>query len=334
VHIRRTIRLVLAAVLATGIGVIVPSSPALAAPTRYYLDVPSGADDVDVYAINNNGTIVGAVDDRAVKWNANSGEMTYLPRVPGYPHAKALDINSDGVIVGRAAESSTNQIGRPVRWKASGAVDFLAPEGSAATTISNDNQIAGWSGAAFGPRAPVRFVNGRTERLTGAPTHGTMSGIAEGGAVTGHFQGYMCAECRPHGYVQTRGHDPVMLPTTNDAPSTTAAISADGRKVAGTVNNQAVTWSLAIIGDYWTQTTLGNLRPGWNTTSAGMSRSGTVVVGNAESGDNFRAWAHVLGFFTELPGGQAVAVDVNDSGVVVGYDTRPWYSNARPVVWR
>jgi hypothetical protein len=299
VHIRRTIRLALAAVLATGIGAVAPSSPAWAAPflpTRYYLEVPSGADDVDVYAINNNG-----------------------------------------VVVGRAAESSTHQVGRPVRWKASGAVDFLAPEGFAATTISNDDHIAGWSGAAFGPRAPVRFINGRAERLTGAPTHGTMSGIAEGGTVAGHFQGYMCGECRPHGFAQTRGRDPVMLPTTNDAPSTTAAISADGRKVAGTVNKQAVTWSLVsvpVVGDFWTQATLGNFRPGWDTSSAGMSRSGSVVVGNAESGDDFRAWAHLLGLFTELPGGQAVAVDVNDSGVVVGYDTRSWYSNARPVVWR
>jgi hypothetical protein len=55
-------------------------------------------------------------------------------------------------------------------------------------------------------------------------------------------------------------------------------------------------------------------------------------VGSADSGATTRAWAHMLGGFTELPGGEAEAVDVNDSGVVIGYAGSSL--DDRPVVWR
>lgn len=335
-RVRRTITLAAAAVVAAGVAAV-PTSPAQAAPfqpTRHYLDLPSGTDHARVFAINNNGTIVGSVDDRAVKWNASTGVMTYLPRVPGYSYAVAWDINDDGDIVGSAASSSTSQIHRPVRWKPSGTVEFLAPEGSAATAISNDDHIAGWSGAAFGPRSVVRFVNSRAERLSGAPTHGSIGDVADGGVVTGYFREYMC-DCEAHAFVHTRGQDPVMLPTTNDVPSMATAITGNGRKVAGTVQNKAVIWelvSIPFLPEFWTQTTLGSFRTGWETSTTGMSRSGVVVVGSADSGATTRAWAHMLGGFTELPGGEAEAVDVNDSGVVIGYAGSSL--DDHPVVWR
>jgi uncharacterized membrane protein len=336
VRVRAIITLAVAAVVAAGVAAV-PTSPAQAAPfqpTRHYLDLPSGTDNARVFAINNNGTIVGSVNDRAVKWNATTGRMTNLASVPGYSYSTAWDINDDGDIVGAAATDPTSQMRRPVRWKSGGTVEFLAPQGSAATAISNDDHIAGWSGAAFGPRSVVRFVNNGAEHLSGAPTHGFIGDVADGGIVTGFFRGYMCV-CEAHAFVHTRGQDPVMLPTTNDVPSTATAITGNGRKVAGTVENKAVFWelvSIPFLPEYWAQTTLGNFRTGWETQTTGMSKSGVVIVGDADSGAATRAWVHMLGGFTELPGGESEAVDVNDSGVVIGYAGSSL--DDRPVVWR
>jgi uncharacterized membrane protein len=340
VQIRRTIQGALAAALAAAIGAAAPAAPAHAAPftpSVYYLDVPSGAHSVFVSAINNTGTIVGGVNGRAVKWNATSGAMTYLPPVDGYVVTGASDVNDSGVVVGYGAKTEFSEIRRPIRWNTAGAPTKLSPnDGFGATAISSDGHIAGWSGAAYGPRSPVRFVNNQPEHLTGSPGNGYTAGVANGGIVAGHFQGYMCAECRPHAFVQTRGQDPVMLPTVDDQPSTAAEISTDGRRVAGTVNDQAVTWSLVslpFLGDTWMQSTIGPFRAGWETFTTAMSPSGGVLAGNATSGDNDRAWAQLFGVFVELPGGQADAVDVNDAGVAVGY-LKPDGSAKRPVVWR
>ncbi|WP_412741956.1 hypothetical protein [Krasilnikovia sp. MM14-A1004] len=286
-------------------------------------------------AINNAGTVVGAVDGRAVVWNAETGTMRKLRAVPEYPYSVAEAINASGVIVGLAASSSTAHVSRPVRWNLDGTVTLLtSEEGVAATAIGDDDEIAGWRGGMFAQRTPVRLRNGKAIDIKVSSGTGYVTDISGAGVVVGVTQGYRC-NCTPHAFV-TQGASSTTLTLASTVESGAAAITTDGRRIVGTADGRATVWEhVADTGPHagWMMGSLGQPRSGWATQPTGMNGSGDLTVGTAHSGSAQIGWVRRGTAFTELDGNRAEPVDVNDGGVIAGYVTAT--SGAKqPVVWR
>ena len=145
---------------------------------------PSGYTTVDIFDINNAGTVVGSAEKfnaagatlgwRAVRWNASGTVAIELQNLGGNSSAEAL--NNAGTAVG-------NSGGRAARWDASGNVTELGNLGSGSRAVAiNDAGTA--VGSAKKPEDLV--VNDRAVRWNASVTAatelgnlGTFSGLGQ-----------------------------------------------------------------------------------------------------------------------------------------------------------
>lgn len=118
------------------------------------LPVPARAVYSAAFAVNDDGVIVGTMEDErgvhAVAWE--DGEMRYLNRLPGAGHVQPLDLNADGDVVGLINIGEGEEQSSLAYYFAGGAmasnlVDFRlvsAQSGSAAVAINDAGMAAGY----------------------------------------------------------------------------------------------------------------------------------------------------------------------------------------------
>nr|BFE72695.1 hypothetical protein GCM10020092_059960 [Actinoplanes digitatis] len=292
---------------------------------------------VEVQDVNNGGEAVGTVDLRAVAWD-DAGRIRYLPRLPGFEWSRAEAVNDAGVIVGSVEyESGPAPHERAVRWNTDGTITVLAPNATDATEATAINSAGVIAGARGGVHRPVRFTGGATVDLAGL---GWVTDIADnsGATVTGTVSAAHCPPCTAYAFRQSGTAAQVRLPGTEDRVSMGAGVNRTGTLIAGSLDTHAATWKRVTSGTppqtRWVLTDLGEARAGAPTTPEGMSADGRYLAGDATVDGARRAFVHVGGAFTLLPGNHASATAVNDSGTVAG-TLRPNGSGTdAPVLWR
>jgi uncharacterized membrane protein len=337
---------VVATVVTTGL-LAVPCTPASAVSTSNKvmvpLQVPPGVSHVAARAINNTGQVVGAIDTRAVAWDA-AGRVRVLPLYPGYQRSSAYAINDAGVIVGYVTDNDMLRV-HAARWDPNGTVPtLLAPDEkyTNATAISNRGEAVGVvSGTETGK--PVRFRSGRAVGI-GSDTSAFVRGVADdnGATITGTYTpNFGCPACIQRAFQHRLGGgsgDHILPPSPSEA-SQAEDIDDSGGRIAGTVSDHATVWELRHVpGPFpvtlWRRTTLGQVEPGAPTRVSAMSRNGDILVGTATGDGAQRAFVHQNGAFTFLPNQDSLGIDVNDSGVVLGMVRIPGFEVQTPVLWR
>jgi hypothetical protein len=289
------------------------------------------------------GVVVGSLNGRAAGWHLRQPPTApvcpcFMPAIEGYSRTEAADVTDHGngaLIVGTAWSDET---GAPaaVRWPPLGPATFLAPAETAsrATVVNAAGKVAGVVGGHGGPPlSPVTFAGdvatpisvpgpGHVTGMANDPS-GTVVGVTQVGAITSGFQ--------------TNPAAPQLLPPAAVSGGA-AAISNDGKLIAGTVDGAVQTWRLAVNGAgrwQWVRKHVGQFTPGAVTRVLGMSPNGKYIVGeamvsNGSGGTEPVPFVYENGAFTRLaPVGRATAA--NDVGDVIGEVGIA--STRRPTMW-
>jgi hypothetical protein len=184
-------------------------------------------------AINDAGTIVGGNIRSAgaapvpVRWDSPTSQAADLPFPAGFPYAFATGITEDGTIVGNVNNDRGES--RPYVWLPGGAGRELpAPAGVVAIPTSVGGDWASGGGPATGGAGVVwNLRTGEATALPGfRPGSVGSNGWLVGVDTTRHPGAALLAEGRTIPL-------PALAELSNDATNVVAAISNDGRVLAG-----------------------------------------------------------------------------------------------------
>jgi hypothetical protein len=194
----------------------------------------SGTHAAEAFAVSDDGTVVGTIDNRPVLWRASAAEPSTLPMPDTGWTGMAVDISSDGqTIVGLLRPDVQS---RPYVWSA-GAMPRELPlptiDGETAMTASAESITGDWvAGTATSRRddsgVPVRW-NLRTGEVTVFPRHGLAgASISADGRITAKGDGGRAVVLGgPQTLTLRRLDDSTVL---HDTPY---GITLDGRRIAG-----------------------------------------------------------------------------------------------------
>ena len=157
------------------------------------IPLPPGVSDATFADINNNGEIVGWMNQfssgkRALHYK--DGVWTELPMLPDFPQASAHAINDHGDIVGEAFDSFSFEPFRGLLWRDGMVMELVLPIGpqSSVADINNSSQMTGWMGTSRFNSATA-FVAGDECTITIPHIPNSTSGMAisinEHGSVAG-----------------------------------------------------------------------------------------------------------------------------------------------------
>lgn len=299
--------------------------------------------------INNSDLIVGGAIDlenggsSAVKWS--NGTVFTLPKPQGFTWSSASAVNDDGVIVGSGGTS--NEVIEPLVWL-NGVPVVLETNGfgGAAYDINRSGDIVGYVNTdRF--TAPALWRNGKLTILPGLFENGGIAtAIDDQGRVAGISQGGNDAAGTqvPTQWIQNQ---PVALPVTfgKDYIGVLGVNRSGGGRVSGYVIERR-----ALAGDPYGY--LVNVAVGWQEGEFRQLQNpsgngGSVAYGVNASG-LFAGYTTAPSSGPRVPtlwdqdgpltlpldaGREAIAVAVNDKGVVVGSDTTD-ARNPTPILWR
>ncbi|MET8153161.1 hypothetical protein ACIBSW_22490 [Actinoplanes sp. NPDC049668] len=326
--------------IATLAGLLAAPAGAAAAPAAWEsvpLQLSAGADQAGVVDINNRGHSVGTVELRAVTWD-DAGRIRLLPLLPGFTRSRAEAINDDGVIVG-----SVQSVGGPaphhraVRWNTDGTITVLDPNATETTYATAINSVGAIAGTRGGAGRAVRFAGGGAVDAGGT---GSVNDIADdsGATVVGTTAPPSCPPCTAYAFRQNGAGAKVRLPGTEDKLSWGNGVNRAGTLIAGRLETHAATWKRVTSGTppqtQWVLTDLGQAKAGAPTDPKGLSGDGRFLAGETTVDGEPRAFVHLGGAFTLLPGAHAKATAVNDSGTVAGTLRLNGDSMDTPVLWR
>lgn len=176
-----------------------------------------------VTAINEQGQIVGTVGTRPAWWPSPDAEPQLLP-VTEDGFGTALDIDTDGTIIGEMMQRPPTMY----VWPPGGAARTL-PEGSYHFSISN-----GWTAGVIDTSVPFGGRAVRWNLRTGQ--HETLAGELTGLHTTVNALGWVAGTTLDKKAQLVSADSKVELPLPAPGEPSVAAISDDGRKLAGTAN--------------------------------------------------------------------------------------------------
>jgi probable HAF family extracellular repeat protein len=286
------------------------------------IDVSSvGATGGRANAVNNVGQVAGHVDgivgswSRAFVWDPNTG-MTLLDLPAGYDGSVAEDVNDAGDVVGWLKEAGTG-VNRAFRWDPVGGLEVLdtppSASSSRALALNESGEIVGWV-AEPGIASPARWnpVTGLQllDKLDPGAVDGQANDINESGQVVGFSHD---AEGRHRAVLWNEGAAPQELGDLNGDQTYATAINDSGLVVGSTSLGQAFTWTTA-AGMLQLPVTL----PAEAASAQTVNNPGDVAGGWGGSSLNGGGFWDSRGM--QVLGISGVASDLNDHGVVAGWD--------------
>ncbi len=301
--------------------------------------------------------ILLAVTITALMLNAPESHAGFLfdvqavPTLPGGNQNFALDINSAGQVVGNSRKNGGTQL-HPYVWKIGDAapteIGILpgVPTFGRGFAVNDSGIVVGESGN--GPSKPFRYANGNLTDLGSLPGGSggvandvNNAGIAVGAASNG--QSVRAFMTTGNGVLRDLG---TPLGTSNSL-GRAYAINQDGtivgiaRNVSNTASEPAI-WTFDNQGNP-VATTVASPLPGAFGEFLGLNDTGLAVGRYTDASNRTRPFAfdgsssYDLGLLPSEPTFvHGRAIDVNDSGMIVGYvarfDTAPSFGGAA-VMW-
>lgn len=242
--------------------------------------------------INDSGVIVGSGPNQPLIWNTPTSAPAFLPMPAGHGDGVAPAINSSGVAVGKSSPGHRALDGRALRWpNGTASVEQLAgPAGTHASEINDSGEIAGWQ-AEF-VISPCCFIAFDLVRWVG----GTLD-------VIGRFGNTFWA-----------------IPHAIGDDGTIVGRALDGTLSPFSVSRKAFLWNEDEGVTQFTAADLG-LTGGSAASFTGINAAGQVSGFAVGSTDHAFVWSDDDGvrFLPPLvPGGRALADDINDHGQILG----------------
>jgi len=193
-----------------------------------------GGQGAEAFAVSDDGTVVGTLDERPVLWRPSAAEPSTLPMPDTGWKGEAKGISADGqTIVGQLRADVQS---RPYVWSAGGTPRELplpTIDGETAMTASAESitgdWVAGWATSRHDDSGvPVRW-NLRTDEVTVFPKHGLAgASVSADGRITAEGDGGRAVVLGgPKTLTLRRLDDNSVL---HDTPY---GISLDGRTIAG-----------------------------------------------------------------------------------------------------
>jgi probable HAF family extracellular repeat protein len=303
--IRRGI-VVLAAV---GAGLLLPASPALAAPAAYRvvdLGTLPGQVTSSAAAINAHGLIVGRSGTQAVLWR--DGRIAALS-TPAGTSSDAVDVNDRGEIVGDLTDENGN---RAFRWR-NGRITELPPLPgdtlSFAVAINNRGDVLGSSSGAAGSRPVLWRPDGTTVDLEARTGLSSVNDLDDSGRYVG---GVAPDGMNSHPALWADGRVTVLSERFGIASAINGRGAVTGYFVTGAPGS--FTWERGRLTDI-------PMLPGgdeWSFMQSQAISARGLVVGTADRGGF--AWdGRTATRLSGLNGNGATGLDVDRRGAIVGW---------------
>jgi len=193
-----------------------------------------GGQGTEAFAVGDDGTVVGTVDERPVLWRPSAAEPSPLPMPETGWTGNATGISADGqTIVGLLRADGQS---RPYVWSAGGTPRELplpTINGETAMTASAESITGDWVAGTATTRhddrgVPVRW-NLRTDEVTVFPKHGLAgASVSTDGRITAKGDGGRAVVLGGPETLTLR-----RLDDNTDLHDTPYGISLDGRTIAG-----------------------------------------------------------------------------------------------------
>jgi len=283
---------------------------------------------VALFSINDLGQAVGRLGFRnrnplAFLWD--QGQAIVLDS--GFSGGEALDINNNGIIVGRANGY------HPALWDANHVLTYLPVlrSGGIAYAINDSNVVVGTDGQGGLNTIPLKWENGQVVSLCGTiPCTGTAVDINNNGDIIGTVSWYINQDLYGGSWIfkpleQYNGDD--NPPTPDDFIWAEVLAINDQQQVAGYrgvlpftsyIDTRAIRWENGVVTELDHEPVTYR-----NSYVRGINNRGDLVGQKHDSAVLWTAEGHEINLNDAIPPGTGwvlrCATDINNAGQIVGY---------------